>query len=90
MTAPTVRLSDLRYAWPGQPPLLNIAAFELKPRERLFLRGPSGSGKSTLLGLIAGVMEAGMGEIQVLGEDMTRLSGSQRDRLRADHLPTHA
>lgn len=86
MTAPTLRLADLRFAWPGQPPLLEIDAFELQPGERLFLRGPSGSGKSTLLGLIAGVLETDTGVIQVLGKDMTQLSGSQRDRMRADHL----
>jgi len=86
MTVPTIRLSDLRFAWPGQPLLLDIDAFELQPGERLFLRGPSGSGKSTLLGLIAGVLETQTGEVGVLGEDMTTLSGSQRDRIRADHL----
>ncbi len=86
MTAPTIRLSDLRFAWPGQPLLLDIDAFELQAGERLFLRGPSGSGKSTLLGLIAGVLETNTGKINVLDEDMTTLSGSRRDRVRADHL----
>ena len=86
MTAPTVSLSDLRFAWPGQAPLLEIESFELAQKERLFLRGPSGSGKSTLLGLIAGVLEAQQGEIQVMDQDMARLSGSRRDQVRADHL----
>lgn len=86
MTAPIVSLSDLRFAWPGQPLLLDIDRFELQSGERLFLRGPSGSGKSTLLGLIAGVLETKTGNVEVLGEDMTQLSGGQRDRIRADHL----
>jgi len=86
MTTPTVRISDLRFAWPGQSPFLDVDAFDLQAGERLFLRGPSGSGKSTLLGLIAGVLETRTGSIEVLGEDMTKLSGSQRDRMRADHL----
>ena len=86
MTDTVVRISDLRFAWPGQSPLLNIEAFELGAGERLFLRGPSGSGKSTLLGLIAGVLETGHGNIHVLDRDMTKLSGSKRDRVRADHL----
>ncbi|MEO0450250.1 MAG: ABC transporter ATP-binding protein [Pseudomonadota bacterium] len=86
MNAPTVRLSDLRFAWPGKAPLLEINTFELSAGERLFLRGPSGSGKSTLLGLIAGVLEARTGEIRVLDHDMTTLSGSRRDQVRADHL----
>ena len=86
MSSAIIRLSDLVYAWPGQPPLLDVKSFELMPGERLFLRGPSGSGKSTLLGLIAGVLEAQSGEINVLGQDLATLSGSQRDRVRADHL----
>ena len=86
MTTPIVRITDLRFSWPSQPPLLDVSTFQLNAGERLFLRGPSGSGKSTLLGLIAGVLEAGQGEISVLGHDMTKLSGSQRDQVRADHL----
>lgn len=86
MTTPIVRITDLRFSWPGQPPLLDVSTFQLNAGERLFLRGPSGSGKSTLLGLIAGVLEANQGEISVLGRDMTNLSGSQRDQVRADHL----
>jgi putative ABC transport system ATP-binding protein len=86
MTAPTIRVSDLQFSWPGQPLLLDVKAFELAAGERLFLRGPSGSGKSTLLGLIAGVLETGQGDIQVLGHQMTALSGRRRDKVRADHL----
>lgn len=86
MTTPIVRITDLRFSWPSQPPLLDVSTFQLNAGERLFLRGPSGSGKSTLLGLIAGVLEANQGEISVLGHDMTKLSGSQRDQVRADHL----
>ena len=86
MTHPIVSLSDLSFAWPGQPPVLDVKAFELNRGERLFLRGPSGSGKSTLLGLIAGVLEAKSGAVHVLDQDLSRLSGGQRDRIRADHL----
>jgi putative ABC transport system ATP-binding protein len=86
MTQPIVRIADLQFAWPGQKLLLDIATFRLAPGERLFLRGPSGSGKSTLLGLIAGVLESAQGDIQVLEHNLTTLGGSDRDRVRADHL----
>ncbi|WP_233356151.1 ABC transporter ATP-binding protein [Henriciella aquimarina] len=85
-TEPAIRIRDLRFAWGEGPPLLEIPAFDLAVRERLFLRGPSGSGKSTLLGLIAGVLEPQAGRVEVLGEDMSGLSGSKRDALRADRL----
>ena len=86
MSAPVIDLTDLTFAWPGHPVLLDVQRFTLNSGERLFLRGPSGSGKSTLLGLISGVLEAQSGQINVLGEDLAKLSGSQRDRVRADHL----
>jgi len=83
---PAIRIRDLSFAWPQSPPLLDIAAFDLARGEKLFLRGPSGSGKSTLLGLVAGVLEPQSGTIEVLGEDMSGLAGSKRDRLRADGM----
>lgn len=81
-----VDLRSLTYHWPGQPNVLDIDAFSIAPGERLFLRGPSGSGKSTLLGLISGVLEASSGNLSVFDQDLTRLSGSGRDRLRADKM----
>lgn len=86
MTDPIVHLSDVQFAWAGQPTLLDIDSFDVRAGERLFLRGPSGSGKSTLLGLIAGVLDPQSGTIGVLGQNIAHLSGAQRDRLRADQL----
>lgn len=86
MSKPVVSLKGLQYSWPGQPVLLKIDQFDLMPGERFFLRGASGSGKSTLLGLIAGVLETGQGQIRVMDQDLVGLSGSKRDRIRADHL----
>lgn len=86
MTEPVVSISDLRFAWtPGQD-VLDIETFTLNAGERLFLRGPSGSGKSTLLGIVAGVLEASSGSVQMLGHDFAELKPAARDRLRADHL----
>ena len=86
MTDPVIEISGLRFAWPGQPLLLNVDAFTVATGERVFLRGPSGSGKSTLLGLIAGVLEPQEGQLRVAGEDLPTLSGSRRDQIRADQL----
>jgi putative ABC transport system ATP-binding protein len=82
---PLLELRDLGFAWPGQPELLDIPHFELARGERLLLQGPSGSGKSTLLNLLLGVQQAQRGRVQLLGEDLGRLSGAARDRVRADH-----
>ncbi|TVT72143.1 MAG: ABC transporter ATP-binding protein [Denitromonas halophila] len=84
---PAVALIGLRFRWPGAArDCLDIADFTLAAGERLFLHGPSGSGKTTLLSLIGGVLRADAGTLQVLGTDLLALSGSQRDRFRADHI----
>lgn len=81
-----VQLSRLRFAWRGEAPLLAIDTFSVQRGERIFLHGASGSGKSTLLGLLGGVLTPQVGRIDMLGTDLTRLRGAQRDRFRADHL----
>lgn len=81
-----VELNDLRFAWPGQPPCLDVARLTLAPGERLFLHGPSGAGKSSLLALIAGVHTAGRGQVRVLGTDLAGLGVAARDRFRVDHI----
>lgn len=86
MAEPIVSISNLSFAWTPGNEVLDISDFQLKAGERLFLRGASGSGKSTLLGIIAGVLEAGSGEVIVLGQDLATLKPAARDRLRADHL----
>lgn len=82
---PLLELTDLGFAWPGQPELLDIRHFSLAPGETLFLRGPSGSGKTTLLGLLGGVQKAGRGRVALLGQDLAALSAAARDRFRVDH-----
>ena len=85
MSTPVIQLDQIRFAWPKRPTLLDIERFTLQPGERVFLKGPSGSGKTTLLGLLGGVQLPASGRIQLLGEDLARMSGSRRDRFRADH-----
>jgi putative ABC transport system ATP-binding protein len=86
MTDPVLEIRDLRYAWPGGPPLLAIEHFAIAPGERVFLFGPSGSGKSTLLNLVAGTLAPGAGTIHVAGEAISGRPERVRDRLRADRL----
>jgi putative ABC transport system ATP-binding protein len=80
-----IELAGVRFAWPGQAPLLDIPAFTLHKGESLFLKGPSGSGKTTLLGLLGGVQTPDRGSIRLLGQEITTLKQGQRDRFRVDH-----
>lgn len=87
MTTPTIELEGVRYAWPGaSEDTLAIDALTIEAGTSVFLHGPSGSGKSTLLGLLAGVLLPHAGQVRLLGQATTALSGARRDAFRADHV----
>ncbi|MBS2037258.1 ABC transporter ATP-binding protein [bacterium] len=88
MSAPlAVRLHDVTKSFPGtDETVLSIATLELKSSQQMALRGRSGSGKSTLLNLIAGILVADHGLIEVAGRDMARLSEPQRDQWRGQKI----
>jgi putative ABC transport system ATP-binding protein len=79
-------LRDVRYAWPGGADCLVIDRLVLQPGRTHFLHGPSGCGKSTLLGLMAGVLLAREGVVELLGQDWAALPAGRRDARRADHV----
>lgn len=66
--------------------IVDVPAFSLGAGEQLALRGESGSGKTTFLHLIAGILAADAGRIEIDGTDMAALGESKRDRLRAEKL----
>jgi putative ABC transport system ATP-binding protein len=65
---------------------LSIPSFEVESGEELFLFGASGSGKSTLLEILAGVLTPQSGEVKILGQNLTKMSSTQRDHFRAAHI----
>lgn len=82
-----ITLDGLVFRWPGQSaPCLDIPDFVVSTGESVFLYGPSGSGKSTLLGILGGVAQPERGRVELLGQDIVRLSPPARDRFRADHI----
>ncbi|WP_010487053.1 ABC transporter ATP-binding protein [Pseudomonas sp. S9] len=85
MTSALISLTDLGFAWPGQPELLDIPSFTLQRGETLFLKSPSGRGKTTLLGLLGGVQKPDRGLIKLLDQDLSALSSGARDRFRVNH-----
>ena len=66
--------------------IVNVPQFSIAAGEQVALRGESGSGKTTFLNLIAGILAADSGSVSVDGIDMSTLSESRRDRLRAEKL----
>lgn len=85
-------ITDLRKSFPspeagGQPvEIVRVARFELAAGQQLALRGESGSGKTTFLHLIAGLLAADAGRIDLDGVNVATLSEAARDRLRAERI----
>lgn len=63
-----IRLSDVRFGYDGARPVLAGTNLDIHPGETLALVGPSGSGKSTILALIAGLLRADAGSVEVAGQ----------------------
>ena len=70
----------------GLTAVVDVPAFSLGAGEQLALRGESGSGKTTFLHLIAGILGADSGRIEIDGVNMAALSEPKRDRLRAEKI----
>ena len=64
-------------------PVVNVKSFTLDSNHQLAIYGKSGSGKSTFLNLIAGILRADSGSINLGNTDITTLSETDRDRTRA-------
>jgi putative ABC transport system ATP-binding protein len=59
---------------------------EVPAGEMTLLVGPSGCGKTTLISVIAGLLDPSEGEVEVLGTNLTRLSGGGLVRFRGDNI----
>jgi len=66
--------------------VLDGLSLDIPQGDFLALMGPSGSGKTTLLNLIGGLDRPSSGVVEVGGEGIGRLSGSQLARWRARHI----
>ena len=66
--------------------VVSIARFSVPAGAQVAIKGESGSGKTTFLNLIAGIVKPDAGSIVLNGTELTQLSESRRDRLRATTL----
>jgi branched-chain amino acid transport system ATP-binding protein len=76
---PIVRINALRAGY-GQMEILHEVSLRVGAGQSLCLIGPNGAGKSTVLHSIFGFTQIMAGSITVDGEDVTRLSSSNRLR----------
>jgi putative ABC transport system ATP-binding protein len=86
-SAPVVRVSALDFFY-GQSDARNQVLFdisiEIPPGQFVVMTGPSGSGKTTLLTLMGGLRSMQQGRLEILGRDVTRLTGGELVRIRRE------
>jgi ABC-type lipoprotein export system ATPase subunit len=66
--------------------VIDVPEFSLEEKKQVALRGESGSGKTTFLNLIAGILKPDSGKIKLTGKEISVLSESARDRVRATNI----
>lgn len=72
-----VILDNLTKRW-GDHTAVNNVSLLIPQGQLVAILGPSGCGKSTLLRLIAGLEEPSSGRVEINGQDVTKLSPSER------------
>jgi putative ABC transport system ATP-binding protein len=89
MQTPIISLQGVHLSLPSSAGLVHILKgvdLEVLKGETIALIGPSGSGKSSLLMLIGGLEQATAGKVDVLAQDLTRLSEDSLARFRRSHM----
>lgn len=59
---------------------------DVEPGRMTLLVGPSGCGKTTLISIVAGLLNATSGTVNVLGKELSRLTGSELVRFRQRNI----
>jgi len=67
-------------------PVLRGAGMGVTRGETVFLVGPSGSGKTTLLSILGCLLRPDQGSVQVLGQEVARLSPAELTAFRREYL----
>ena len=72
-----LQIANLKKSFGGLP-AINDVSLEVAPGERRLIIGPNGAGKTTLFNLITGDLPHDAGSIDLLGENVSRLSTHAR------------
>jgi cobalt/nickel transport system ATP-binding protein len=71
MSSPIIDLSQIRYAYPGGPPILSDLDFHLHAGDRIGIVAPNGSGKTTLFHIIMGLLKPTAGTVTIFDQKRT-------------------
>ena len=76
---------DLKFTY-SNGPSFSFPDFSCGKEEQLLLLGESGKGKTTLLHLLAGMLKASSGTLELMETDLRNLSAGELDRFRGEHI----
>jgi len=77
-----LKIDKLTYRLPGGRELYGDFSLELEPSSGLLIYGPNGSGKSSLVKILLGLIRHYQGTVEVMGEDLRRMSPAGITRMR--------
>jgi ATP-binding cassette subfamily F protein 3 len=76
-----LRVEDVSFAYPGNPPLFEHLSFDVQYGDRVALVGPNGAGKTTLLRVIEGTLEPTAGRVKLGGGVVLGVLAQEQDTL---------
>ena len=65
---------------------LEDVSWDVYKGEMTLIVGPSGCGKTTLLSVVAGILDADEGRVDIFGSDVTAMTDRQKTKFRAKHI----
>jgi len=77
-----IDVRDLEFGYSSGEFEFKVPALGVAAGERVVLTGPSGCGKTTLVHLLAGILEARVGVVEIAGLDMAAIGAGARHDLR--------
>lgn len=80
-----IEVNELSYTY-SRTKKINFGSFKVDRGEHCLLLGESGCGKTTLLHLLGGLLRTDTGTIKINGTDLARLSETELDRFRGQHI----
>lgn len=83
---PSIELKDVNFSYNDQNKILSNLNLSILKSEKVFIHGASGAGKSTLLNLIGGVLSPIEGSVEILDQDLSKLSVGKKDKFRGDNI----
>ncbi len=84
-----IKVTNLKKRYPsgdGEVNAVNGVSFKIKQGDLVCIVGQSGSGKTTLMNLLGGLDQPSEGQIEIEGQDITRLNDHQLIQYRANSI----